>query len=243
MSCAWKNKNCKIGVILGTGSNACYVERATNAEMFTRPNIRKDAKVVINLEWGPFGEKSKSLDNIRTHYDIIIDEKSTHPKQQLFEKLISGMYLGEIARRIIIDFIHRKILFKGIISEDLAFIDSFKTEFISRIEEKDEKECYYTVRSVLYSLGYNNISDEDCLIVRFICECVSTRSIHLVASAISVLLLKIGEENVTVGIDGSLYRFHPHYHRKLTNKIRELIPKNYKFELMLSEDGSGRGGK
>ena len=26
MSCAWKEPNCRIGLILGTGTNACYLE-------------------------------------------------------------------------------------------------------------------------------------------------------------------------------------------------------------------------
>ena len=26
MSCAWKNPNCRIGLIIGTGTNACYLE-------------------------------------------------------------------------------------------------------------------------------------------------------------------------------------------------------------------------
>ena len=26
MSCAWKNANCRIGLIIGTGTNACYLE-------------------------------------------------------------------------------------------------------------------------------------------------------------------------------------------------------------------------
>ena len=26
MSCAWKNPKCRIGLIIGTGTNACYLE-------------------------------------------------------------------------------------------------------------------------------------------------------------------------------------------------------------------------
>ena len=32
LSCAWKDKRCRIGLILGTGTNACYLEDVKNIE-------------------------------------------------------------------------------------------------------------------------------------------------------------------------------------------------------------------
>ena len=32
MSCAWKNANCRIGLIIGTGTNACYLEDIEKVE-------------------------------------------------------------------------------------------------------------------------------------------------------------------------------------------------------------------
>ncbi|EJW77651.1 hypothetical protein WUBG_11441 [Wuchereria bancrofti] len=46
---------------------------------------------------------------------------------------------------------------------------------------------------------------------------------------------------VTVGVDGSVYRFHPKFDKILDAKINDLLPKNLDYQLMLSEDGSGRG--
>ncbi len=36
-------------------------------------------------------------------------------------------------------------------------------------------------------------------------------------------------------------RYHPHFHDLMEKKIAELTRPQYKFDLMLSEDGSGRG--
>jgi len=44
-----------------------------------------------------------------------------------------------------------------------------------------------------------------------------------------------------VGVDGSVYRFHPKFHDLMYAKIRELTNDHIQFDLMLSEDGSGRG--
>ena len=32
LSCAWKDNRCRIGLILGTGTNACYLEDIKNIE-------------------------------------------------------------------------------------------------------------------------------------------------------------------------------------------------------------------
>lgn len=89
MSCAWIHQNCKIGVIIGTGSNACYVEKACNAELFDKPNQKHGEEVIINTEFGAFGEHG-SLDFIRNDYDRDVDLHSINPNNQLFEKMISG---------------------------------------------------------------------------------------------------------------------------------------------------------
>lgn len=89
MSCAWKYQNCKIGVIIGTGSNACYVEKALNAELFDKLSKSHGENVIINTEFGAFGEKG-SLDFILNAYDKDVDENSINPNNQLFEKMISG---------------------------------------------------------------------------------------------------------------------------------------------------------
>lgn len=89
MSCAWKYPNCKIGVIIGTGSNACYVEKASNAELFDKPKKTSDETVIINTEFGAFGEQG-TLEFIRNSYDRDVDQNSINANNQLFEKMISG---------------------------------------------------------------------------------------------------------------------------------------------------------
>lgn len=66
---------------LGTGSNACYVERVKNAELFDGPDNGKEY-VLINTEWGAFGDNG-ALDFIRSEYDREIDEFSINKGKQL----------------------------------------------------------------------------------------------------------------------------------------------------------------
>jgi hexokinase len=64
----------------GTGSNACYVERVENAQLFD--GDRSKPYVVINTEWGAFGDDGR-LDIVRTEYDREIDQHSINPGKQL----------------------------------------------------------------------------------------------------------------------------------------------------------------
>lgn len=238
MSCAWKRHNCRVGLIVGTGSNACYVERVENAELFDLPGNTKE-HVLINTEWGAFGENG-ALDFIRTEYDDDVDKHSINPGKQIQEKMISGMYMGELARLVIVKFTKMGLLFNGKGSDVLNTRGQFFTKYVSEIESDPEGD-YSNCRMVLEELGLSHASDEDCANVRFICECVSTRAAHLVSAGIATLINKMDESSVTVGVDGSVYRFHPRFHDLMYSKIRELVKGHIKFELMLSEDGSGRG--
>lgn len=65
----------------GTGSNACYVERVENAELYNGPDNDKE-HVLINTEWGAFGDNG-ALDFIRTEYDREIDEFSINKGKQM----------------------------------------------------------------------------------------------------------------------------------------------------------------
>lgn len=68
-------------LIQGTGCNACYVEKIENVELFD--GDRSKPCVIINTEWGAFGDDGK-LDAIRTKYDREIDVNSLNPGQQRY---------------------------------------------------------------------------------------------------------------------------------------------------------------
>lgn len=52
-----------------------------------------------------------------------------------FEKMISGMYLGEIVRLLLVKLTQKQLLFGGRLSDRLLTPGSFQTRFISEIEE------------------------------------------------------------------------------------------------------------
>ncbi|XP_020540824.1 hexokinase-3 isoform X2 [Jatropha curcas] len=84
-------------VIIGTGTNACYLERA-DAIIKCQGLLTTSGGMVVNMEWGNFWSSHLP----RTSYDIDLDVESLNPNDQGFEKMISGMYLGDIVRRVIL---------------------------------------------------------------------------------------------------------------------------------------------
>ena len=59
-----------------------------------------------------------------------------------YEKMISGMYMGEIARRVIVKLVEENCLFEGKSSEKLMTPMEFFTKYISEIERLDVYSSY-----------------------------------------------------------------------------------------------------
>ena len=169
------------------------------------------------------------------------------------------MYLGELTRYILLEATEKGLLFEGR-SEALEILrekEVFQTRHISEIEA-DEVGEYSSCLSVLTEVGLGDLSSEyDCVLLKFISQSVAIRAAVLSAAGVAALLNKMGRRNVTVGMDGSLYKFHPHFQvgwprltshlsplyfqSRMTAKIRDLVDQSIHFQLVLSEDGSGRG--
>lgn len=82
--------------------------------------------------------------------------------------------------------------------------------------------------------------------MKTVCGVVSKRAAQLCGAGMAAVVDKIRENrgldrlNVTVGVDGTLYKLHPHFSRIMHQTVKELSPKcNVSF--LLSEDGSGKG--
>ena len=104
------------GLILGTGTNASYIERAERVSRWGEGDIGiHEGRVIIDPEMGAFGDNG-CIDFIRTQWDKEMDRRSLLPGKYLFweiflqtlswiqqgsftfEKYFSGKYLGELVR-------------------------------------------------------------------------------------------------------------------------------------------------
>ena len=91
--------------------------------------------MMVNTEWGAFDNGRAVLP--RTPFDNKVDRESINPSFQAYEKFISGMYLGEITRNVLlalVDAAPQPILFGGIATERLNKHYGLDTEMLSLVE-------------------------------------------------------------------------------------------------------------
>lgn len=89
--------------------------------------------MAINCEWGAFDNENLVLP--RTPYDVTIDDMSPRKGQQAFEKMVAGLYLGELWRLIMLELHQKSLIFKGqsVLSLEKPF--SLDSSLLSAIEE------------------------------------------------------------------------------------------------------------
>jgi hexokinase len=132
---AYTDREVKIGCIFGTGCNAAYMDVCGNIPKIAHANLDPSLPMAINCEWGAFDNQHVVLP--RTPYDVTIDEDSPRPGQQTFEKMVAGLYLGEIFRLALLD-VHGNLecsVFEGQDFSRLLKPYSLDSSFLSAIEE------------------------------------------------------------------------------------------------------------
>eukprot|EP00834_Sanchytrium_tribonematis_P003925 NODE_171_length_14381_cov_0.662512.p2 type:complete len:464 gc:universal NODE_171_length_14381_cov_0.662512:4531-5922(+) len=239
---AYKSPNSKIGVILGTGSNAAYIEKCT--KMTKNQQISElDGHVLVNIEWGAFGDNDKYLPI--TKYDELLDLSTPKPKQHKFEKMVSGMYLGELMRLVMVDLIHLKVIFGGKSSETIKTPWSFPTKYLSEMES-DFSPDYQIVDKILNDCHLASSTVQERQIIKAIGQQIGTRSARMAGAAMAGVLVESGclqsNEVVVIAIDGSLFEYYPNYQFRIEAALRELLgEKSNLVKLELARDGSSVG--
>ncbi|KAJ0025185.1 hypothetical protein Pint_09384 [Pistacia integerrima] len=233
-----------VAVILGTGTNACYVER-----MDAIPKLQgyksSSGRTIINTEWGAF---SKGLP--LTEFDREMDAASINPGEQIFEKTISGMYLGEIVRRVLLKLAEVATLFGNSVPEKLSMPFLLRTPHLCAMQ-KDNSEDFQAAGSILYEVAGVESNLNARKIVVEVCDTIVKRGGRLAGAGIVGILQKMEDDSkglifgkrTVVAMDGGLYENYPQYRKYLQEAVTELlgleISKNVVIEH--TKDGSGIG--
>ncbi|KAF2011936.1 hypothetical protein BU24DRAFT_425762 [Aaosphaeria arxii CBS 175.79] len=244
---AYTDPEMKAGCIFGTGCNAAYMENVGSIPKLAHMNLDPDLPMAINCEWGAFDNEHKILP--RTPYDIIIDKESPRPDQQAFEKMIAGLYLGEIFRLVVLD-LHKTDckMFDG---QDISKLNkpySLDASFLSAIEEDPFENLSETA-----DLFQNKLSitpnRAELELVRRLAELIGTRAARLSACGVAAIAKKKGWTKCHVGADGSVFNKYPHFKVRGAQALKEILDwpadkgkgKGDPIEVLPAEDGSGVG--
>lgn len=233
-----------VAVILGTGTNACYVERTDSIPKLRGHNTTSE-RTIINTEWGAF---SNGLP--LTEFDTDMDAASINPGEQIFEKTISGMYLGEIVRRVLVKMARANALFGESFPENLSTPFILRTPDLCAMQQ-DNSDHLDTVESILSDILQVKSTISERKIVVEVCDAIVKRGGRLAGAGIVGILQKMEEDSkglifgkrTVVAMDGGLYENYPQYRRYLQEAVTELLGLEISKNIVIehSKDGSGIG--
>ncbi|HBM17458.1 MAG TPA: hypothetical protein DD381_14110 [Lentisphaeria bacterium] len=234
---SYTEPSCDVGVILGTGTNACYPEKIINIRKWR--GMPPKGNMIINMEWGNFDKLFVSP------YDKDIDAASPNPGKHRLEKMVSGMFLGEILRVVVRDLIKRDLIFKDESATNLFSKNgSLKTENMSNIEA-DTSDNLGEVEAFISKHNVKNIDQNSKDLLKHVSKLVSKRSARLSAAAIASVVLWMDPElknKHVIGIDGSLFEKYPGYKDMMEEVFIELFKTHAKnIVCEHARDGSGVG--
>ncbi|OLL24806.1 Glucokinase, partial [Neolecta irregularis DAH-3] len=232
----------RLGCIFGTGTNGAYIEKTNKirkcAGQFDSDNM------IVNMEWGSFDCPLIVLPN--TIFDKEVDKNTPNPGKHLFEKRVSGMFLGELFRRALLHLTCYG-LFKYQASSTLQKPWGVDTSVLTMISSDPSVSFKLVHEIVLEKLGIHGASDLDLRIVYNVSRAIGRRSARLASIAIAGTFLHCGlsetSGDLDVGIDGSLAEFYPKFEEMTREALREIIgPENEpRIKMGIAKDGSGVG--
>ncbi|KAF9008852.1 hypothetical protein BDQ17DRAFT_1388567 [Cyathus striatus] len=260
LSRAYTAGGCFLGAIFGTGTNGAYIEEVAKIKkMAGSPAAARGGFMVVNTEWGAFNNSRSHLP--LTPFDNAVDRLSINPRYQAFEKFVSGMYLGEVTRNLLlalVDAAPKAILFNGKSSSvlnkhyglDTSFMIAHKLEQIrkvivehlgyqdSEVTLKDAAVGVFLYRSVGLLLGCSSRSLLSGVAVA--ATLIQTDRANLPGEEGS---LKYVNDTLGVGVDGSLIEHYPNFERILRESLRLIVGESVerRVDIGMAKDGSGVG--
>jgi hexokinase len=234
-----------VAVILGTGTNACYIEK--NDFIPKLLHLGPVAgNTIINTEWGAFSDGLPL-----TEFDRDMDAESINPGEQIFEKTISGMYLGEIVRRVLAKMAQEHDLFGHSFADKLSQPFVLRTPHLCAMQQdssNDLGEVELILRDVI---GVNESSLAERRAIVDVSDCIVKRGGRLAGAGIAGILQKMESDSnglvlgrrTAVAMDGGLYENYPQYRSYMTEAMVELLGPQDSEHIVVehTKDGSGIG--
>lgn len=161
--------------------------------------------------------------------------------------LISGMYMGELVRLIMLRAVNENLIFaqcklrKQITDILTKKPNCIETKVLSDLAN-DKGDDWPMVKDIFKDIFHLHDADpDDCMKFKYICDVVAKRSGNMLGVTLSSLVNKVGESFSIIGVDGTVYRCHPNFDGYMRETLDRFVEKDRKYDIMLSEDGSGRG--
>lgn len=190
LSHAYMNPRTRAAVILGTGVNAsAYLHSST---------LHNDGttSMLVNTEMSLMGGDGVLP---ATKWDRYLDERVERPGFQPFETMVSGRYMGEVARLVICDLHARRDIFLFSSSSSTCLSSAmlttpyaFETRLMAKIEGLYASKQGAAAKLVFERAAQVILSDAHFETVAQVLQAVSCRSANWIAASIMALVRNLG---------------------------------------------------
>ncbi|KAH8729511.1 hypothetical protein BGZ61DRAFT_446501 [Ilyonectria robusta] len=182
LSESYTHSSTRFGLILGTGVNiAAYLPISAIGKAKVGEKPADWTHLIVNSEIGMFGHGILPL----TRWDRELLKTHPMPTFQPYEHLVSGMYLGEICRQVLVEAIESTGVFGGTLPASLKERYSLATETLSMIQSDTSVELDDACKE--FSLRHpspHTPTTSDLYFLRQLASFISTRSSALVATCV-----------------------------------------------------------
>ncbi|KAJ5205393.1 Hexokinase N-terminal [Penicillium cf. griseofulvum] len=238
----YRDPQVKIGSIFSTGCNAAYMEECRLIPKLRDSGLSEDATVIVNTEYGAFDNERKVLP--LTPFDHQLDAESAHPGTQIYEKMVAGLYIGEMLRLVMLAMYEQGLLFKGQDISRLRTANSLEASFLSSIE-MDISAGLADMKEVFKESLSLDLSTDELKACRHLIGLIAMRAARLYACGIAAICKKKGIRQCHVGVDGSVFSKYSMLKGRTVQGLRDIFdwdPERLDLiALNSAEDGSGVG--
>ncbi|KAG4930549.1 hypothetical protein AAZX31_17G151500 [Glycine max] len=235
------NRESVAAITLGMNTNAAYVESAEEVanDLTQSPN---SSELVISMEWGKFNSPHLPL----TSFDASVDAESSNPGREIFEKLISGMYLGEVVRQVLLKLARETALFGSNVPPKLMTPYLLRSPDMAAMHQdmSEDREIVSEKLSEIFDIDSCSLMARE--MVAEVCDIVTERGARLAGAGIVGIIKKLGRvENrkSVVTVEGGLYEHYRIFRNYLHSSIWEMLGKDLSDNVIVehSHGGSGTG--
>ena len=246
LSRAYVNPQTRMSLILGTGTNVAVhfpVDAIGRAKFGVRPSAWFDIaqNVVVNSELSMFGGAGVLP---RTRWDDCLNRAHLRPDYQPLEYMITGRYLDEVVRLILVEAVETASLFNGELPRSLWEPYSLDTSLVAFLEA-DPSPSLASAAALLQKQHTfaQSPSTEDLMFLRSVCQAVSRRAAAYLAIAIHSMwclrnevdpLLQqnhLQQRNLAIACDGSVINKYPGFRQRCQDYLDQLTDRSVTLEL------------
>lgn len=210
-----KNYESYVGFILGTGTNTCYIEK--NSNITKTRNLDPQKHQIINIESGGFNKAR------RGKIDIDFDNSTNNPGQNIFEKMISGAYLGPLCLNLLRAASQEK-LFSSAVCARIRLLQNLQTKDISDFLTADQTK-FNPVGAILDNSDKSDFAAIGSLLTSIIERAAKLTAVNLAAAVIKSEKGKNPNKPVCIVAEGTTFYSLAGLREKTEQYLKEFLVK------------------